>query len=91
MKIVINKCYGGFGLSKEAEELYVQKKNISGPLRIEILRNDSVLVEVVETLGNKASGKYSELKVVEIPDDVTDWRIEEYDGWEHIAEGRQWY
>jgi hypothetical protein len=91
MKIVINKCYGGFGLSKEAEELYVQKKNISGPLRGDILRNDSVLVEVVETLGDKASGKYSELKVVEIPDDVTDWRIEEYDGWEHIAEGRTWY
>jgi hypothetical protein len=91
MKIVINKCYGGFGLSKEAEELYVQKKNISGPLRRDILRDDSVLVEVVETLGDKASGKYSELKVVEIPDDVTDWRIEEYDGWEHIAEGRTWY
>ena len=91
MKIVINKCYGGFGLSKEAEELYVQKKNISGPLRGDILRNDSVLVEVVETLGDKASGKYSELKVVEIPDDVTDWRIDEYDGWEHIAEGRTWY
>jgi len=91
MKIVINKCYGGFGLSKEAEELYIQKKNISGPLRGDILRNDSVLVEVVETLGDKASGIYSKLKVVEIPDDVTDWRIEEYDGWEHIAEGRKWY
>lgn len=91
MKIVINDCYGGFGLSEEAEELYVQKKNISGPLRGDILRNDSVLVEVVETLGDKASGKYSELTVVEIPDDVTDWRIEEYDGWEHIAEGRKWY
>ena len=91
MKIVINKCYGGFGLSEEAEELYVQKKNISGPLRGDILRNDSVLVEVVETLGDKASGIYSKLKVVEIPDDVTDWRIEEYDGWEHIAEGRKWY
>ena len=91
MKIVINKCYGGFGLSKEAEELYVQKKNISGPLRGDILRNDSVLIEVVETLGDKASGIYSKLKVVEIPDDVTDWRIEEYDGWEHIAEGRKWY
>ena len=91
MKIVINDCYGGFGLSKEAEELYIQKKNISGPLRGDILRNDSVLVEVVETLGDKASGIYSKLKVVEIPDDVTDWRIEEYDGWEHIAEGRKWY
>ena len=91
MKIVINDCYGGFGLSEEAEELYIQKKNISGSLRGDILRNDSVLVEVVETLGDKASGKYSELTVVEIPDDVTDWRIEEYDGWEHIAEGRKWY
>ena len=87
MKIVINKCYGGFGLSKEAEELYVQKKNISGPLRGDILRNDSVLVEVVETLGDKASGKYSELKVVEIPDDVK-WYIgcqSQGDG-EYIAE-----
>ena len=91
MKIVINDCYGGFGLSEEAEELYVQKKNISGSLRGDILRNDSVLVEVVETLGDKASGIYSKLKVVEIPDDVTDWRIEEYDGLEHIAEGRMWY
>ena len=36
MKIVINKCYGGFGLSKEAEELYIQKKNISGSLRGDI-------------------------------------------------------
>ena len=91
MKIVINDCYGGFGLSEEAEELNIQKKNISGSLRGDILRNDSVLVEVVETLGDKASREYSELKVVEIPDDVTDWRIEEYDGWEHIAEGRKWY
>ena len=91
MKIVINDCYGGFGLSEEAEELYVQKKNISGPLRGDILRNDSVLVEVVETLGDKASGIYSKIKVVEIPDDVADWRIEEYYGLEHIAEGRMWY
>ena len=90
MKIVINACYGGFGLSKEAEELYVQKKNISGPLRGDILRNDPVLVEVIETLGDKANGNCAELKVVEIPDDVTDWRLEEYDGWEHIAEGRRW-
>ena len=87
MKIVINDCYGGFGLSKEAEELYVQKKNISGPLRGDILRNDSVLVEVVETLGDKASGIYSKIKVVEIPDDVK-WYIANHhqgDG-ENIAE-----
>lgn len=28
MKIVINKCYGGYGLSNEAIELYLTKKNI---------------------------------------------------------------
>ena len=28
MKIVINKCYGGYGLSSEAIELYLTKKNI---------------------------------------------------------------
>ena len=25
MKVVINKCYGGFGLSKEAMKLYAEK------------------------------------------------------------------
>ena len=28
MKIVINKCFGGFGLSDKAFELYLKKKNI---------------------------------------------------------------
>ena len=48
-------------------------------------RDDPTLVSVVEELGPEASGSYSELKVVEIPDDV-DWKIVEHDGKEHVAE-----
>jgi hypothetical protein len=48
-------------------------------------RDDKYLVQVVEEMGDLASINYAKLKVVEIPDEV-EWQIEEYDGWEHIAE-----
>jgi hypothetical protein len=44
------------------------------------------LIAVIEEMGvEKASGKYAELKIVEVPADVN-WYIEEYDGLEHVAE-----
>lgn len=99
MKVVINKCYGGFSLSKEACEMYAKAKGISvgewndtwgfyegGQFYDrEIPRNDPVLVDIVEQLRNKASGGCAELSIVEIPDGV-DWCVEEYDGKEWIAE-----
>jgi len=56
-----------------------------------ILRDDPLLVQVVEQLGSKvASGRYAKLAVVEVPDDVQ-WHIKEYDGTEWIAENhRTW-
>lgn len=51
-------------------------------------RHDVDLVKVVESLGNKADGPFSKLKIVEIPKEV-DYKIEEYDGWEWIAEVHQ--
>ena len=51
----------------------------------EIARDDPVLVQVVKELGERANGKYSDLRVVEIPGDVN-WVIEEYDGAEWVAE-----
>jgi hypothetical protein len=84
MKIVINKCYGGFGLSKDALARY---KNETGSNKAyyEIDRNDPTLISLVEELGEDSWGKFAELKVVEIPDDV-EWEIEEYDGMEWISE-----
>jgi len=138
MKIVINECYGGFGLSKEACQRYFDLKGqqvwievdkkfsaldmftvwlVSPEKRLEIkegeayhkmsrderreynwkysqqiwyqgdnlTRNDPILVQVVEEMGDKASGRHAKLAIVEIPDDVH-WIIEEYDGKEWVAE-----
>jgi hypothetical protein len=85
MKIVINACYGGFGLSKEALALFNERAGTVITHERNIERNNPILVEIVEQLGESADGCYAELKVVEIPDDVQ-WQIEEYDGNEWVAE-----
>lgn len=87
MKIVINRRYGGFGLSEKAEKAYCREKGID-PVNFahwEINRNDPVLIELVEKMGKDAAGNHADLKVVDIPDDV-DWVIDEYDGMEWVAE-----
>ena len=93
-QIVINACHGGFGLSDEALELYNEfQREVGGdPVGYdnEISRDCPRLIAVVQTLGEKASGKYARLKIVTIPDDV-EWTIMEYDGTEWVAEAhRTW-
>lgn len=51
----------------------------------DISRDDPMLIKTVQDLGEKSWGDFSNLKIVEIPDDV-EWYIEEYDGNEHVAE-----
>lgn len=86
MEIVINRCYGGFGLSKEAyEELGLVWDGYGYEYRGESYRTNPRLVAVVKKLGAAADGRFSNLKVVDIPDDVQ-WTIEEYDGIEWVAE-----
>lgn len=56
----------------------------------ELKRDDPILVQVVDELGPEASHQIGKLYVVDIPDGVN-WTIEEYDGWEWIAEThRRW-
>ena len=85
MKVVINDCYGGFGLTEAAMDEYRNRKGITDPnfYHFDIPRDCPVLVEIVES--GDANGIFSDLKIVEIPDDIN-WYIEEYDGMEHVAE-----
>ena len=83
MKIVINNDYGGFGLSKEAQER-LDRESLQKYNTLQEERSDPVLVHIVEELGEAANDGWSYLKIVELPDNVTDWRIEEYDGLESI-------
>ena len=64
MKIVINTCYGCFGLSEEACKLL----NIKNDYKYTdyVKRGDPKLVEVVEKLGEKANGNYAKLEIVEV-------------------------
>jgi hypothetical protein len=149
MKLVINKCFGGFGLSPKATariaELRGQKayfftggfgsrprtqvpmEEVSGmfwsayntptptespsaevwaamPIderkelnakmgeeSVDDCRKDRanpLLVQVVEELGDAASGDCGKLRIVEIPDG-TEYEIDEYDGQESVHEKHQ--
>ena len=86
IKVVINACHGGFGLSAEALNKY-RALGITDPdfYSRNIPRDDEHLIAVVELMGSAADGEYAELKIVEVPDDVN-WYVEEYDGKEWVAE-----
>lgn len=91
MKIVVNRCFGGFTLSEAAyKELGLEWDGYGFDYNDHDKRNAPELVACVEKLGEKSWGPYSNLEVVEIPDDVK-WEIEEYDGSETIHEvHRSW-
>ena len=124
MKIVINRCYGGFGVSIAAiremvgkcthvkahdpihffgsEEAwkkglrygsyYFDEKN--WPVTDEHGskdRNCPILVACIEKLRDAANGDFAKLSVVKIPDGIS-WKIDEYDGLEHVEEThRTWW
>jgi hypothetical protein len=51
----------------------------------DIPRDDPVLVSLVQELGKHSWGDHARLKIIRIPADV-DWEINEYDGFEWVAE-----
>ena len=114
-KVVINRCYGGFGISQEAFEKLLARKGIAydktpsefkmrvddsdywhagkagdqesyiSPYDFFNDRSDADLINIIEEMGESSWGWASELKIVDIPDDV-EYQVEEYDGMEWVAE-----
>jgi hypothetical protein len=85
-KVVINTCFGGFGLSEAAEARYNEIAVERGMDEIEsvydLSRHCPILVQVVEELGSDANGYCAELYIVQIPGDR--YKVREYDGAESI-------
>ena len=73
MKIVVNADFGGFGygVSKEYEECVFAYEND---------RANSELVAFVENHPDDCG----DLAIMTIPDNATDWDIQEYDGNENL-------
>ena len=100
-KVVLNRCYGGFGISEKAvdwlreqgvpsEKVYVVETLSWRPAHCNLHRHDPLLVKCVETLGKDANGEHADLEVVEIEQPL--YRISEYDGAEGIEQpdGIRW-
>lgn len=87
-KIVYNACYGDFSLSGAAIERYLE---ISGLEELPFQsryrgfkRDDPILVQVVEELGEAANGRFADIKIREL-EPGTKYRIDEYDGYEAVV------
>ena len=80
MKVVINRCFGGFSLPKQFCDKYGFSKYDY------IDRADPRLVAFVEE-NEKLCKNFNcaSLAVVEVPEEATDWQINEYDGSESIV------
>lgn len=82
MYIVVNTQYGGFRLSDFVKELLCQdgKKNKDIDYRL-----NPTLIEAIEYHGSAVcSGPCCKLGLAEIPEEATDWLIEDHNGMECI-------
>lgn len=78
MVIILNKCYGGFCIPEALREAegFSEYEDID--------RTDARLVDYVLEHG-VITEECSKLVPVAIPDEATDWELDEYDGYESIT------
>lgn len=92
-------CYEDYDqVPKETKSLYVVKAKedwafgkYHSNARDYEQRTNPLLIKAIEEVGEeKSSGRFGEIRIIEIPDDVA-WEIDEYDGVETVHEvHRSW-
>ena len=86
---VISPCYGGYGVSKFAMGLYHKRYKKAYGKKFEgspfhIIREDSILVDLVEEFPEKVSGEHAKLEVVFYHSKYDGFfEVGDYDGYEN--------
>ena len=86
IKIVINACYGGFNLSNEAEKWLIENKNWNkDKSKWKYDRKNPDSPSPLRRDPRYRAAFISNLKIIEIPDDI-EYDIKEHAGKEWVAE-----
>ncbi len=96
IKVVLNTCYGGFGVSKELSGNDLEEEdaksrelgydsNFGTTLRYNDHRRDPIFIKAIMSLGKESFGRCANLTIYEIPIEFKDcFEIDEYDGGESL-------
>lgn len=88
IEVMVNRCYGGFGLSEKAVAEYCKIMGLDNEDGIvDLQRHDPQLLKIVKAMGTKqASGRYANIELQRIPAQyVNHYSICEYDGMETLV------
>ena len=83
IEVLYNDCYGGWAISEKAKELYTFRKTKSSNYCRR--RNDPILIQIYNELGDEFDGKHSKTSIEKIPKKYENYYyISEYDGLEKV-------
>ena len=84
IEVLYNRCYGGWGMSDKAKELYTLRKTKDSTDYLRT-RSNPTLIQIYNELGADFDSKYSKTKTEKIPKKYENYYyITEYDGLETV-------
>ena len=84
IEVLYNNCYGGWRMSDKAGKLYILRKTKNSNHYVR-RRNDPILIQIYNELGDEFDGKYSKTSIEKISKKYENYYyITEYDGLETV-------